>query len=307
MKNIYKVLIGVAATILLLFVMDRAVGCVMKAGYTNAQYGIIHRQEYCLHESNEDILIMGSSRAAHHYVPEIFTDSLGMSCYNCGSDGQCIYYTYALLSAYIERGAAPKMVICEVVPQDIEVSSSSTFNFDAAAERFAPVYGEFECIDSLLESQGWKSKVKLLSQAYRYNSKLVQVIKCNFIGEAENNGYEPLYGTSPVGVIEDDGEVVPASIEQYKVNSFKNLISLCKRNGIDLIFAYSPTLNRRQSEGIAKAKSIAESSDVPFIDMSCDARFEDASFFKDRNHLNDTGAKVYSAAIAGMISMTQSQ
>lgn len=307
MKNIYKVLIGVAATLLLLFVIDMVVGCVMKAGYTNAKYGIIHRQEYCLHESNEDILIMGSSRAAHHYVPEIFTDSLGMSCYNCGSDGQCIYYTYALLSAYIERGVVPKMVICEVVPQDIEVSSSSTFNFDAAAERFAPVYGEFECIDSLLESQGWKSKVKLLSQAYRYNSKLVQVIKCNFIGEAENNGYEPLYGTSPVGVIEDNEEVVPASIEQDKVDSFKSLISLCKRNGIDLIFAYSPTLSRQQSEGIAMAKSIAEASDVSFIDMSRDARFEDASLFKDVNHMNDTGAWLYSAAIAEMISMAQSQ
>ncbi len=303
MKSIYKVLIGVAATLLLLFVMDRAVGYVMKAAYKNAKYGIIHRQEYCLHESDEDILIMGSSRAAHHYVPEIFTDSLGMSCYNCGSDGQCIYYTYALLSAYIERGAEPKMVICEVVPQDIEVSSSSTFNFDAAAERFAPVYGEFACIDSLLESRGWKSRVKLLSQAYRYNSKLVQVIKCNFIGEVENNGYEPLYGTSPVGVIEDDVVGVSASIEQDKVESFRNLISLCRRNGINLVFAYSPTQSRRQSEGIAMAKSIAESSKVPFIDMSCDVRFEDASLFKDGTHLNDTGARLYSEIIAEKIGL----
>ncbi len=302
MRDIYRVLIGAAAIVLLLFVMDRAVGCVMKAGYANAKYGIIHRQEYCLHESDEDILIMGSSRAAHHYVPEIFTDSLGLSCYNCGSDGQCIYYTNALLSAYIERGAIPKMVICEVVPQDIEVSLSSTFNFDAAAERFAPVYGEFSCIDSLLVSRGWKSRVKLLSQAYRYNSKLVQVIKCNFIGEAENNGYEPLYGTSPVGVV-DDAEVVdiPASIEQDKVESFRSLISLCRRNGIDLVFAYSPTRSRLQSSGIAIAKSIAESSNVPFIDMSRDARFEDSALFKDGTHLNDTGARLYSEIIAERI------
>lgn len=275
----------------------------MRAGYANAKYGIIHRQEYCLHESEEDILIMGSSRAAHHYVPEIFTDSLGMSCYNCGSDGQCIYYTYALLSAYIERGSKPKMVICEVVPQDIEVSSSSTFNLDAAAERFAPVYGEFACIDSLLQSKGWKSRVKLFSQAYRYNSKLVQVIKCNFIGETENNGYEPLYGTSQVGVIDDDVVGSSASIEQEKVESFRNLISLCRRNGINLVFAYSPTQSRRQSEGIAMAKSIAELSNVPFIDMSRDARFEDASLFKDGTHLNDTGARLYSEIIAEKIGL----
>lgn len=303
MKNIYKVSLGAAATLALLFVLDRVVGCLMAAGYRNAKYGIIHRQEYCLRESSEDILIMGSSRAAHHYVPEIFTDSLGLTCYNCGSDGQCVYYTYAMLSAYIERGVIPKMVICEVMPQDIELWAGSTFNFDAAAERLAPVYGEFACIDSLLKSQGWKYRLKLLSQVYRYNSKLVQVIKCNFIGEVENNGYEPLFGTSPVVHATDDVSAGSAtSIEQGKLNSFRNLIALCKRNRIDLIMAYSPTQNRQHSIGIDVAKSIAESSGVPFIDMSRDSHFEDAALFKDGTHLNDTGARKYSTILAGIIS-----
>ena len=38
-------------------------------------------------------------RAAHYYVPQIFEDSLGLSCYNAGSDGMCIYYHYGILAS----------------------------------------------------------------------------------------------------------------------------------------------------------------------------------------------------------------
>lgn len=51
------------------------------------------------------------------------------------------------------------------------------FLLDAAIDRFAPHYGEFAEIDSLFALNGWKEKVKLLSKAYRYNSKFVQTIK----------------------------------------------------------------------------------------------------------------------------------
>lgn len=303
MSNVYKVTLGVLVMIALTFVMDRIVGGFMRIGYEHARFGIIHRQQYCLHESNEDILIMGSSRAAHHYVPEVFTDSLGLSCYNCGSDGQCVYYTYAILSAYVERGSIPKMVICEVMPQDIEESMSSTFNFDAAADRLAPNYGEFACVDSLLESKGWKAKVKLKSLAYRYNSKQVQLIKCNVIGEEENNGYEPLFGSSFILPVKTEGcaSVSEVPIEQEKVNSFKNIIALCKKNGIKLIMAYSPTFGNSRSVGIDIAKSIAELSDVPFIDFGADARFDDPELFKDASHLNDGGARLYSGIVAETI------
>ena len=45
--------------------------------------------DVCL-DNQYDVLIMGSSRAHHHYVPEIISDSLGLSCYNTGKDGNGI-------------------------------------------------------------------------------------------------------------------------------------------------------------------------------------------------------------------------
>lgn len=37
---------------------------------------------YVERESVADIIIMGSSRASHHYIPQILMDSLHMTCVN---------------------------------------------------------------------------------------------------------------------------------------------------------------------------------------------------------------------------------
>ena len=73
---------------------------------------------YACKESHEDIIIMGSSRASHHYVPQIFEDSLGLSCFNAGQDGNGIILQYGRWKMIRER-YTPKMVIYDV-----------TYNFD---------------------------------------------------------------------------------------------------------------------------------------------------------------------------------
>ena len=40
-----------------------------------------------------DLLVFGSSRANHHYVPEVFEDSLKLTFYNTGKDGSGIFIT----------------------------------------------------------------------------------------------------------------------------------------------------------------------------------------------------------------------
>ena len=170
MKNLYKIFIGGFVACLLLVVADWAVGSWSEKMYHKSKYGIYHRQLYCLEQSNDETLIMGSSRAAHHYVPQIFEDSLGMSCYNAGSDGQCIYYHYTLLASMLERGARPKAIIYEVMDLDAVVSKSETFTLDAAIERLTAHYGEFSVINDLFKHKDWKEKIKLMSHTFKYNS-----------------------------------------------------------------------------------------------------------------------------------------
>lgn len=299
MKEVKKVLIGLVSIIVLLVVADWAVGTWSEKMYYSSKYGMYRRQIYVMKEAKEDILVMGSSRAAHHYVPQIIEDSLGMTCYNAGSDGECIYYHYCLLSAMIERGAKPKMVIYEVMNLDAEVSQGATFTLDAALDRLAPHYGEFKAIDSLFAFNGRKEKVKMLSKTYHYNSKLVQTIKCNYLPEKEDRGYEALNGKMNAELYEKDAAARKSSpknktkIEDCKLEYMEKFISLCKANDIELVLCFSPYYHNNLSEGIYKIQEVAERYNVPFYEFATDEEFDNPELFNDEMHLNDEGARRY--------------
>ena len=306
MKDIKKVLIGIVTFCLLLVVVDRAVGGWSDKMYHQSKYGIFHRQIYCLTESQDELMILGSSRAAHHYVPQVFEDSLGMSCYNSGSDGMCIYYHYGILASRIQRGCPPKMVILEVISTDAEVSQGATFSLDAALDRYAPHYGEFTEIDSLFAYNGWKERVKLMSKTYRYNSKLVQTIKCNYIPWPEDRGYEALTGVMQVAEGAKAADVLaPASddptIEERKLVYLQKFIYDCKANNIQLVMCYSPYYGQAVPNSIRMIEGIAAKNDVLFLNYGDDERFQKPEYFQDASHLNDTGATEYSKEVARVL------
>lgn len=300
-KEWQKVLLGFVAMLLLVFVADCVVGFAFEKAYRNSKYGIFHRQEYCLHESKDEILIFGSSRAAHHYVPQIFTDSLGMSCYNCGSDGECIYYHYGILSSYIQRGDIPKIVLLDITKEDAVAYDGASFNLDAAIERFAPNYGEYVEIDSLILLNGWNERVKLFSKCYRYNSKAVQLVKCNFIPWPENQGYEAVFGelsdTTSLRNIKYKNE----KIEQEKIVYFNKFIKACKDNNIQLYIIESPSYIISSSVGIDTLMAIAKANNIMWLDYKNQKEMMRKEYFRDLGHLNDSGAHIFSSIIANDI------
>lgn len=308
MKDIKKIAIGVLGFCVLLIAADWSVGTWSEKMYYKSKYGIFHRQIYCLTESQDELMIMGSSRAAHHYVPQIFEDSLEMSCYNAGSDGMCIYYHYGILASRIQRDCPPKMVILEVIGTDAEVSQGATFSLDAALDRYAPHYGEFAEIDSMFTFNGWKEKVKLLSKTYKYNSKLVQTIKCNYIPWPEDRGYEALNGVMKV----EEGELaadvlapssVEPNIEERKIVYLQKFIDSCKSNNILLVMCYSPYYGQAIPKSIQMIEELAENNGVKFLNYGDDVRFQKPEYFQDASHLNDTGAKEFTKEIAGVLKL----
>ena len=68
---------------------------------------------YSVLHSKEDIYIFGSSRANHHYNPNILSKNLGLSCYNAGSDGKNATYQLGLLKMLL-KNHKPKVIIYEV-------------------------------------------------------------------------------------------------------------------------------------------------------------------------------------------------
>jgi len=296
MKNVYKIFSGAVSVCLLLVLADWTVGSWSEKMYYKSKYGIFRRQIYCLQESKDDILILGSSRAAHHYVPQIFEDSLGLSCYNAGSDGMCIYYHYSILASRINRRCPPKLVIYEVLGSDAVISHGATFSLDAALDRLAPHYGEVPEIDSLFVLKGWKEKAKLMSKAFRYNSKLVQTIKCNYIPWPEDRGYEALSGKMEVkngdaaDVLESN---VKSEVESQKLEYIQKLINVCRGNDIQLIICYSPYYQHAKDYGIKLIEQLAKENSISFLDFGLDEQFQVPDLFQDASHMNDTGANAF--------------
>lgn len=99
----------------LVLAIDMAVGLIFPMLVSNAKGGDNKRNNYICNDTKEDILVFGSSRAIHHYNPEMISDSTGMTCYNCGQDGNGIILNHARLKIITER-YAPKYIIYDVTP-----------------------------------------------------------------------------------------------------------------------------------------------------------------------------------------------
>lgn len=300
MKQVKRIAIAVVCTILFFWAFDFVGGLVCDKLYHDAKYSLFARQNYVINKSMDEILVLGSSRAAHHYIPSIIEDSLGMSCYNAGSDGMCIYYHFGILSAMIERGHKPKMVICEVIKTDIQPSLDATFSLDAAVQRLAPEYGRFEDIDSLISLKNKYEQMLMHSAFYRYNSKLVQLIRCNFIPQLDDKGYERLNGVMVLKNTDEEkasAEVKYREPEANKMLYFNKLISLCKANNIALVFVYSPKYNGVIAESVTYAQKIAEENSVPFYNYGNAEALMKPDLFQDRDHLNHDGAIAFTRLI----------
>lgn len=301
MRPLYKTLCAIAFTLVAIVALDWCIGSAAEYAYKQSKYGIFHRQNYCMNDCEDDIVILGSSRAAHHYIPSIFTDSLNLSCYNAGSDGMCIFYHYTLLETMIKNGYCPKVVIYEILPSDIERIQGATFNLDAAIDRLAPYYGKSTGLDSLIELKGGYEKMKFNSRTYRYNSKFVQLIKCNFIPSPEDRGYEAVFGELPYDTLLEENREENIEIDKDKKQYLHKLIELSRRYRFKLIFAQSPYYRKGHTLGEKTIIEILEKEHVPFIDMINNQEMLQPAYFKDNSHLNDMGAHIYTSRFISIL------
>jgi hypothetical protein len=96
-KNQYfRFAVSIIILFLILLAFDRVGGAILRHYYFSQTSGSWYRTTYSIDSTRADILVFGSSRANHHYVPEVFEDSLNMSFYNTGQDGNLILNNYAI-------------------------------------------------------------------------------------------------------------------------------------------------------------------------------------------------------------------
>jgi len=124
------------------------------------------------------------------------------------------------------------------------------------------------------------------------------------------NGYVPLFGVmkeTKQGFESASVENSEPVVDNNLINALDRIIRICNEKKIALYFIDSPTLHttrdRREPSSVYKlSTSMIQQSQAMFLDYSNDTVFlNQYQWFQDFRHLNDAGAKVFSASISGRI------
>lgn len=294
-------LIRLTALIVCLICVDFLFGlscdyCIKNARTT----GDTHKIDYTVNHTSEDILIFGSSRAHYHYIPQILTDSLGLTVYNCGLNSHGIYYAFGCLSMIIER-YTPKLIIYDIVE---EVDLAENKLHDDQNIRSLYRYNSNASVSKLIKDYSKRESLMIRSNFYKYNESFLNIYHdyLTYQPFPQSDGYTP-----SIGVIDEKNpcqellELELGGWEHKKEYYMRSFIDICKTNDIKLVFLYSPKYYGRTPYASLLSQFFKE-YDCIFLNYADDSSFLGNSLvFHDLNHLNEVGAEEYTKKIVSVL------
>lgn len=277
---------------------DLLIGAVTKSAIVNVKDVGVNQTNtvQAFFKRKADLLILGPSTANHHFDCQILKDSLGMSCYNAGRDGQNIIYNAMVLDAFLTR-CTPKMVVVDVG------SSSLSDVWMSALNDFNCYYGVLKPIDAILDSIGTPiDRIKRLSGIYRYNKTWEWLLNAKMAKEvADLDGYRPM----PVNA--DTHFAATEQHSQFKIDQkclhyLNHIIQTCQANDIRLILTHSPSLIIGRGNFIPEVQAYAAKKGLEFYNWNGDTTYTNhPELFYDMTHLNQEGAKVFTRDFIGKL------
>ncbi len=297
--------------LLFLVLFDLTIGFFTKKIFFSQETGKYARLTKSIYDDSSEILIMGSSHANRHYIPEVFEEKLNMTCYNAGVQGQRIIFHSALLKMIL-KNHQPEVVILNI---DEPWMYQSTEAYETLAD-LHPYYWDYKTeLDPILSLNSKYPAIKLLSTAYQTNSTLVHAIKYYLQPQEDFKGYRPLFGkVKKPNSAKNTTEVKSESSESRKIDEnfvrlFEEFISDAQAQDVELIVVVSPHLypdeTFNHSRSLKIMKSATAENQIPLFDFSNDNTFiEQYHLFNDPGHLNRKGALLFSKIMADTLKNT---
>ena len=247
------------------------------------------RDNYICNKSQEDIMIFGSSKAVHHYNSSIIEDSLGMTCYNCGEDGNGILLGYGRLTMVKERHQ-PKIIIYDVVPK-FDLLENDNHQYLAWLK---PHYNR-SGIAEIFHDTDKLERFKMHCSCYRHNSKFFQNLVVYFTHLSTDEGikgFRPLLGKLNTMKLKERTYKDQFDYDPVKKKYLDRFIA--QTTGSQLYFVVSPIWYETPSTHVSAnqpLKEICQHNNIPFIDFTNDPKYvHNNDLFKDGTHLNSKGA-----------------
>jgi hypothetical protein len=297
-----KIILNIALVVVTVFVLDFVIGKLLHHYYFTEFSGSHQRTTYSMEQTKADILIFGSSRANHHYVPKIFEDSLKLTCYNTGRDANGIFFQAALINSVLKR-YTPKVIILDF-SGGFAKSSDSYDNISS----LLPYYDNHTEIRDIIKLKSDFENVKLVSKIYPFNSQVLAIVmgnmEMNRYRYPDEKGYVALYNKIPNQAdIADEPEIVELKPDSNKINAMRSFVQQAKASGAQIYVIYSPYYQDHSKDpDIAMCDELCKKENVTFLNFSMDPQFvKNKDLFYDEVHLNDSGAKVLSIKLTEKI------
>jgi len=294
-------IIKISFFILLVIACDFTAGKVLDYVYFHTTSGKYNKLNYVIRKSKEDILVFGNSHAECHYIPSIIKDSLHESCFNAGFRNQDILFTYAIHETILDR-FSPKLIIFNIDKEMLYANKEAYENQKGKLSELLPFCNKEQGIRSVIEDRSIFEKFKLQSGIYPFNSSVVYLIKY-LLSHSDNykDGYYPIFGKlNPASETKKDlsGAKAVEHLNRELVGKMLEIFDHFHAHNTRIVAVISPTFRKYWLINDSVA-SIFSRQGIPLLNYSRDQRFHNnASYFSDDHHLNNEGAKLFSAIVA---------
>ncbi|MDB5280406.1 MAG: Esterase, hydrolase-type domain [Ferruginibacter sp.] len=288
--------------LILLIILDKGIGYFIEKIYFSQDHGYYYRTTYVFEKATPDIIILGASKASHHYVSKMITDSLKHSCFNAGEDGYFILYQEASLRCMLKRKYIPKLLLLDLNDDEFE---KNTYKTEDRLSILFPYYQRHPEIRDIVELKSPFEKYKLMSTLYSFNTVLLPAlsgsIDLNNRKESEKKyaGYVPLTEkwNGTIKTIESHGQL----LDSVRIKAFEEIIKLTRENNINLVVIVSPAYKVYKggyNPTTETLQRISEKNQIPFWNYINDTTYlNNRNYFKDVRHMNDDGAQIFTANV----------
>jgi hypothetical protein len=259
--------------------------------------GRYYKIKYILEKSDEDVIVVGSSKAESNFVPSIISDKTGLKCFNAGRGGQSIPYSLSVTEAIFTR-YSPRYIILNVDPYMLE----DEVNYERLSILY-PFYKKHKEIQPIINQKNRFEPIKLYSNLYAYNSALFYFFRPFFLpnrdGMPSEKGWKPLYrqmgdlNYQQDSIQVDDSKVNLSSLNNHKKEMFLSIVKLCQQHNTQLMLVVCPefTFRKKQTATLQYITDFSRGNNIVYLDYSRDSSFVGKSlFFADVLHLNNKGA-----------------
>ncbi|WP_339813375.1 hypothetical protein [uncultured Imperialibacter sp.] len=253
---------------------------------------------YYLNNGQEyNTIILGSSRAEYHVNPDYFE----LSSFNLGLSGVGISTTKMLLQETIKL-KKPKRVLLNV---DMGYLNENNFTKAHRPQYLASFSDNPEVKQYIKDQYGfWGFVMSIEPRLYSIFIKkdekellkglLLRVLPDTYMhqfAERHNNlnGFKPLKKQQT----RSDCHVKPITVDSTSIQAIESLISLCKKNDVQVILFTAPTLYENDDSFYRKLANEHGVYYLNYMDL-----FDDPKYFNDCHHLYDSTARIFSKRLA---------